>query len=57
MDDRRFERLHAEVSEGPDIMEGRKELTLYPGTPGNCHSVDPSHYPKDNCDAMATMSL
>jgi len=34
MDDRRFERLNAEVSGRPDIMEGRKELTLYPGMPG-----------------------
>jgi hypothetical protein len=34
MDDRRFERLNAEVSGRPDIMAGRKELTLYPGMPG-----------------------
>jgi hypothetical protein len=31
MDDRRFERLNAEVSGRPDIMGDRKELTLYPG--------------------------
>jgi arylsulfatase len=31
MDDRRFERLNAEVMGRPDIMAGRKELTLYPG--------------------------
>ena len=34
IDDRRFERLNAEVSGRPDIMDGRKELTLYPGMPG-----------------------
>lgn len=34
MDDRRFERLNAEVSGRPDIMAGRKELTVYPGMPG-----------------------
>ena len=34
MDDRRFERLNAEVSGRPDIMSGRTELTLYPGMPG-----------------------
>ncbi len=31
MDDRRFERLNAEVMGRPDIMGGRTELTLYPG--------------------------
>ena len=34
LDDRRFERLNAEVSGRPDIMNGRKEMTLYPGMPG-----------------------
>ena len=34
MDDRRFERLNAEVSGRPDVMAGRTELTLYPGMPG-----------------------
>ena len=34
MDDRRFERLNAEVSGRPDIMAGCKELTLFPGMPG-----------------------
>ena len=34
MDDRRFERLNAEVSGRPDIMAGRRELTLYPGMLG-----------------------
>lgn len=34
MDDRRAERLNPEVAGRPDIMFGRKSLTLYPGTPG-----------------------
>ena len=34
LDDRRFERLNAEISGRPDIMNGCKELTVYPGMPG-----------------------
>lgn len=34
LDDRRAERLNPEVAGRPDIMYGRKELTLYPGMPG-----------------------
>jgi arylsulfatase A-like enzyme len=34
LDDRRGERLNPEVAGRPDIMFGRKTLTLYPGMPG-----------------------
>ena len=34
IDDRRAERLNPEVAGRPDIMFGRKTLTLYPGMPG-----------------------
>ncbi|WP_217478482.1 arylsulfatase [Pararobbsia alpina] len=34
LDDRRAERLNPEVAGRADIMQGRKELTIYPGMPG-----------------------
>ena len=34
LDDRRAERLNPEVAGRPDLMFGRKSLTLYPGMPG-----------------------
>ncbi|MTH16616.1 arylsulfatase [Flavobacterium sp. LC2016-01] len=34
LDDRRAERLNAKVAGRPDIMDGRKTLTIYPGMPG-----------------------
>ena len=39
MDDRSFERLNATNAGRPDIMAGRKEMTLYPGMTGMAENV------------------
>jgi len=39
MDDRNQDRLNAEVAGRRDVMDGRKELTLYPGMPGMAENV------------------